>query len=73
MAYKVIISDEVFGALNAVVLYLESKWSRKDAENFLLNFYDKVDKLAKNAALGRKTIKNPTIRKLLITKHNMLY
>ena len=37
MAYQVIISDEVFGALNAIVLYLESKWSKKDAENFLLN------------------------------------
>jgi len=73
MAYQVIISDEVFSALNAVVLYLENKWSKKDAENFLLIFYDKVDAIAKNPAIGRKTIKNPAVRKLLITKHNMLY
>ncbi len=73
MAYQVIISDEVFSALNAVVLYLENKWSKKDAENFLLTFYDKVDTIAKNPSIGRKTSKNPTIRKVLITKHNILY
>lgn len=73
MAYQVIISDEVFGTLNTKLLYLESKWSKKDAENFLLNFYRKVDMLAENPLIGCKTIKNPTIRKLLITKHNLLY
>ena len=73
MAYEIIISDEVFSALNAVVLYLENKWSKKDAENFLLIFYNTVDKLTNNPTLGRKTFKNPSIRKLLITKHNMLY
>ncbi len=73
MAYQVIISDEVFSALNAVVLYLENNWSKKDAENFLLIFYERVDTIARNSSIGRKTIKNPAIRKLLITKHNMLY
>ncbi len=73
MAYQVIISDEVFSALNAVVLYLENKWSKKDAENFLLVFYKKVDMIAENPFIGRKITKNPAVRKLLITKHNMLY
>ncbi len=73
MACQVIISDEVFSALNAVVLYPENRWSKKEAINFLTIFYEKVDTIAKNPSVGRKTIKNPAIRKILITKHNMLY
>ena len=73
MAYEVIISEEVFSALNAVVLYLEKRWSKKDAENFLLIFYDKVNAIANNPNIGRKTVKNTAIRKIPITKHNMLY
>ena len=73
MAYEVIISDEVFSALNAVVLYLEKRWSKKVAADFLLIFYEKVDTISKNPSVGRKTHKNPAIRKLLITRHNMLY
>ena len=73
MAYEIIISDEVFSALNAIVLYLEKEWSKKVATNFLLIFYDTVDSIANNPKIGRKTIKNPSIRKILVTKHNMLY
>ena len=73
MAYEIIVSDEVFSALNAVVLYLEKRWSKKDAEKFLLIFYDRVTAIANNPTIGRKTTKNTSIRKILITKHNMLY
>ena len=73
MAYEIIISNEVFSALNAVVLYLEKRWSKKVAENFLFIFYDKVNAIANNPNIGRKTNKDSDIRKILITKHNMLY
>jgi plasmid stabilization system protein ParE len=73
MAYQIIISDEVFDSLNSIVLYLETKWSKKIAKNFLLIFYEKVDALAIRPNIGKRTIKNPAIRKILITKHNMLY
>ena len=73
MAYQIIISAEVFNSLNAVLLYLETKWSEKVAKNFLTTFYKKVDALAINPNIGKRTIKNPSIRKILITKHNMLY
>lgn len=32
LKYQIIISDEVFGALNAVVLYLENIWSKNCEE-----------------------------------------
>ena len=73
MANEIIISNEVFSALNAVVLYLEKRWSKKVAENFLFIFYDRVDAIANNPNIGRKTNKYQGIRKILITKHNMLY
>ena len=57
MAYQIIISDEVFSLLNAVVLYLESKWSKKDAENFLLIFYSTVHKLMNNPTLAVKHLR----------------
>ena len=52
---------------------LRKKWSKKVAENFLFIFYDRVDAIANNPNIGRKTNKNRGIRKILITKHNMLY
>jgi plasmid stabilization system protein ParE len=73
MAYQVIISAEVFNAVNSIVLYLEAKWSKKVAENFLLTFYEKVEALSKHPTIGKRSNKNPTIRRILITKHNMLY
>lgn len=73
MAYEIIVSEEVFTALNAVILYLEESWSKKIAEDFLLNFYEKVESLSKNPHIGRQTHKNPSIRKIAITKHNTLY
>jgi plasmid stabilization system protein ParE len=73
MAYEVIISDEVFDTLNSIVLYLEKRWSKKVAENFLSTFYEKVDAIAVNPTIGRKSGRQPSIRKILITKHNMLY
>ncbi len=73
MAYEVIISNEVFTALNSIVFYLETKWSQPVAENFLEIFYKKVELLAINPDIGRKSFKDPSIRKILLTKHNLLY
>ena len=73
MAYEVIISDEVFNTLNSIVLYLEKRWSKKVAENFLNTFYEKVDAITTNPNIGRRSAREPSIRKILITKHNMLY
>ena len=73
MAYEVIISTDVLSTLDAVVFYLERNWSKKIAEKFLLTFYETVDAIAINPTISSRTSKYPTIRKILITKHNMLY
>lgn len=73
MAYEVIISDDVLITLDAVVFYLERNWSKKIAERFLHTFYQKVDAIATNPAISRKSSKHSSIKKILITKHNILY
>lgn len=73
MAYQIIISNEVFDALNSIVFYLEKKWSKKVAENFLHTFYEKIDSIGSNPNIGRKSGRAFSIRKILITKHNLLY
>jgi plasmid stabilization system protein ParE len=73
MAYEVIFSEEVFEKLNHIIFYLETNWTKEVAQNFLLTFYDCIDKLAFNPKAGTQTLKDPTIRKFVITKHNTLY
>ena len=73
MAYKVIFSRDVLNGLEAIIFYLERNWSKAIAQKFLLRFYEKVDTIAINPATGRKSSRHSSIRKMLITKHNMLY
>ena len=73
MAYEVIISTDVLKSLDAVVFYLERKWSVNVAKKFLRTFYKKVDAIAINPSTSRKSSRYPTIRKIFITKHNILY
>ncbi len=73
MAYEVIISTDVLKSLDAVVFYLERKWSANVAKKFLRTFYKKVDAIAINPAIGRKCLRYSSIRKAYITKHNILY
>ncbi len=73
MAYKVIISTDVLNGLDAIVFYLERNWSKAVAKKFLLRFYEKVDAIATNPAIGRRSPRHSSVRKILITKHNMLY
>jgi plasmid stabilization system protein ParE len=73
MAYEVIFSEEVFEKLNHIVFYLETNWTKKVAQNFLLTFYNCIDNLTFNPKAGMQTLKDSSIRKFVITKHNTLY
>lgn len=73
MAYKVVVSDNVDLALNSIVYHLETKWSKKIAENFIVIFYKIIEQLSRNPYIGIKTEKDPLTRKKIITKHNVLY
>ncbi len=56
-----------------VVNYLLKKWSTKAAADFINKVEDRVYNLSLLPNVGIASIKKPSIRSVLITKHNMLY
>jgi plasmid stabilization system protein ParE len=63
MAYEIVYSEAAEKQLNALVAYLEIEWSGKVADSFLVIFNK----------LGRPLDRDPSIRKVTLTKHNLLY
>jgi plasmid stabilization system protein ParE len=73
MAYEIVYSRAAENQLNAIVAYLEIEWSEKVADSFLVVFNDKLELLRLNPKLGRRLDRDPSIRKVTLTKHNLLY
>lgn len=71
--YKIIYSPEVVERLFDVAAYLRYKWSNTVAENFLLIFFEKIQKLQINPEIGRIAERDNSVRSISITKHNRLY
>ena len=73
MAYEIVYSRAAEKQLNALVAYLEIEWSERVADSFLVVFNDKLELLRLNPKLGRPLERDPSIRKVTLTKHNLLY
>jgi plasmid stabilization system protein ParE len=73
MAYEIVYSEAAEKQLNALVAYLEIEWSGKVADSFLVIFNNKLNLLQENPKLGRPLDRDPSIRKVTLTKHNLLY
>lgn len=56
-----------------VVNYLLKEWSIKAAADFINKIEDRVYNLSLLPNVGIASIKDPSIRSVLITKHNRLY
>ncbi len=56
-----------------VVNYLLKEWSIKAAADFINKVEDRVYNLSLLPNVGIASIKEPSIRSVLVTKHNMLY
>ena len=56
-----------------VVNYLLKEWSTKAAADFINKVEDRVYNLSLLPNVGIASIKEPSIRSVLITKHNRLY
>jgi plasmid stabilization system protein ParE len=73
MAYEIVYSGAAEKQLNALIAYLEIEWSERVADSFLTVFNDKLDLLRLNPKLGRPLDRDSSIRKVTLTKHNLLY
>ena len=56
-----------------VVDYLLKEWSLKVAADFINNLEERVQNLSSFPHIGIASVKDPSIRSIVITKHNKLY
>ncbi len=73
MAYEIAWTKNAKEDLNNIIDYLKVDWSLDVAENFIMEFYSKLDLISNYPAAGRSSEKVKDVRKILITKHNVLY
>jgi len=59
--------------LKQIIQYLEKNWSTTDVDNFRDKLFQRIDILSKWPAIGRASDKDPSIRRIVITKHNLLF
>ena|SRR5258706_2104818 len=53
--------------------YLLKEWSLKVADDFINNLEERVQNLSLFPHIGIASIKDPSIRSIVVTKHNKLY
>ena len=73
MAYKIRYNKTYLKELKVIAGWLEKKWSKKTADDFVKEVYNKIHNLSITPFAGTITQKSPDIRKLVITKHNKVY
>ncbi len=73
MAYKIEWTKNASEDLESIIEYLKKDWSLEIAENFILEFYSKLEIISEFPFAGNPSFKEKDVRKFLITKHNSLY
>lgn len=72
MSLEILWSDEANEIFDNIVLFIENKWSIRDAENFVIHT-NKVLKLIAEQPYMYKASINSNIRKALITKQTSVF
>jgi plasmid stabilization system protein ParE len=73
MAYKVIVNKRGAKRLLDILDYLEENWGKKVAEDFLDKLNRMLTILEGRPFIGSPSGKQPTVRRILLTKHNRVY
>jgi plasmid stabilization system protein ParE len=73
MAYKVVINKRFAIKVIKISEYLEKEWSLRVARTFLAKVDAKILSISDNPQIGTLSIKFPSVRKMLVTKHNKIY
>ena len=72
MAKKIIYNSTFLKESVRIAAWIEDKWSKKEADNFITLLYSRVQRLA-NTPLAGSPAKAKNVRKIVITKHNKVY
>ncbi len=73
MAYEVRWTENAKEDFERILTFLEKEWSLKIAENFVSKFFSKLDVISEYPFVGSESVKVKKVRKILVTKHNVLY
>jgi len=73
MALKIEWTAHALEDYKRIVDYLLKEWSIKVTADFINNLEKRVDNLSSFSNIGLASKKDPTIRSIIITKHNKLY
>ncbi|ALO14054.1 Plasmid stabilization system protein [Salinivirga cyanobacteriivorans] len=72
MALKIKWTEEAEETFDAVIEYLENKWTEKEARNFAQKTNKVIEQIQKNPyQFKASAVEN--VRKALVTKHNSLF
>jgi plasmid stabilization system protein ParE len=72
MAHEIVFKKRFLNKLVHVLTYLESKWGKNMADEFLVKVDLKIQALSSHPYIGSPTKIN-NVRGVLITKHNRMY
>src|SRR5688572_18546048 len=53
--------------------WIENKWGKKAADDFVFLLYGKIQRLAITPLAGRRAQNAKNVRKIVITKYNIVY
>jgi plasmid stabilization system protein ParE len=73
MALQIIWTINALEDYKKVVDYLSKEWSLSTAEEFIQTVERRTENLTNFPNLGRASTKEPSIRSIILTKHNKLY
>lgn len=73
MAFQIIWTINALDDYEKVVNYLLQEWPLAIVEAFIQTVEKRTEKLANLPYLGRVSAKEPSIRSIILTKHNKLY
>jgi len=73
MAYKAIVSKRATRRLLAVLDYLKENWGEKVAIEFADKVQELLNLLENQPFIGAPSNREPTVRRILVTKHNRVY
>ena len=73
MALQIIWTINALEDYEKVVNYLLQEWSLKIVEAFVQTVDKRTEKLTSLPYLGRASANEPSIRSIILTKHNKLY
>jgi toxin ParE1/3/4 len=73
MTFQITWTDNAQEDLQRIIDYLTENWSEKDADNFLEKLFIRLDILSKSPLIGKKSDKLSSVRRIVITKRNLLF